>query len=103
MYRIGVDLTNIKRFENVKNSFIKRVLSPGELDEYQKIELIESKIRFLARSWAIKEAIYKADNQYADFRKINLVKQNHIWTFKDFAISISYEGDFIIAFVVKEN
>ncbi|BBA22461.1 ACP synthase [Mycoplasmopsis bovirhinis] len=99
----GVDITQISRFENKSIKFARRILSDGEYELFKKLVNSKDKALFLARAWAIKEAIFKADNQYFEFSKINLVKLNNRWTFQNFAISISHEGNWLIAFVVKIN
>ncbi|WP_134110870.1 holo-ACP synthase [Mycoplasmopsis mustelae] len=98
--QIGVDLTRISSFENKKESFIKRILSPQEFLAYQQTPK-NLQTLFLARSWAIKEAIFKADNRHFSFAKINIYKKNNVWNFKNFKISISHEGDYLIAFVIN--
>ncbi|WP_027121211.1 holo-ACP synthase [Mycoplasma leonicaptivi] len=104
MFNIGVDLTRISRFKDKKNSFLKRVLSEFELKIYNNFQTSEEKTLFLARSWAIKEAIFKADNKFYKFNQINLQKKNNIWFFtNEFKISISHEGDYLVAFVIKNN
>ncbi|SJZ44668.1 4'-phosphopantetheinyl transferase superfamily protein [Mycoplasmopsis verecunda] len=103
MISIGVDITNISRFYNKSQNFIMRALSPSEISELNKLSDNYQRAKFLARSWAIKEAIFKADNTYINFSKINLQKDptTHLWKFKDFLISISYADDYVIAFVQK--
>ncbi|WP_036463673.1 4'-phosphopantetheinyl transferase superfamily protein [Mycoplasmopsis sturni] len=96
----GVDITRISRFKNKDYKFAKRILSEDELFEFMR-EKSENQPLYLARAWAIKEAIFKADNTYAEFQKITLKKINKRWTFKDFKISISHEGDYLIAFVIR--
>ncbi|RIV16979.1 holo-ACP synthase [Mycoplasmopsis gallopavonis] len=100
MKNIGVDLTKISRFVAASDSFAQRILSPAEYSDYLKITN-EKKALFLARAWAIKEAIFKANNSYFSFSKIELQKINHRWTFKNFSISISHDGDDLIAFVIE--
>ncbi|MCU4706930.1 4'-phosphopantetheinyl transferase superfamily protein [Mycoplasma sp. CSL7503-lung] len=98
-YNVGVDLVKISRFNDKSLTFAKRILSQNELEEYNSLP-DEQKTLFLARSWAIKEAIFKANNEYFDFSKISLRKENKVWKFEEFAISISHEDDFLIAFVI---
>ncbi|CCP24123.1 Holo-acyl-carrier protein synthase [Mycoplasmopsis cynos C142] len=97
----GTDLTTVSRFKNKSQKFAEKILSEQEYVQFQKMEDERQKSLFLARVWAIKESIYKADNSFYDFRKINLVKINGRWTFRDFSISISHERNLLIAFVVK--
>ncbi|WP_322962362.1 4'-phosphopantetheinyl transferase superfamily protein [Mycoplasmopsis cynos] len=101
MLLIGTDLTTVSRFKNKSQKFAEKILSEQEYVQFQKMEDERQKSLFLARVWAIKESIYKADNCFYDFRKINLVKINGRWTFRDFSISISHERNLLIAFVVK--
>ncbi|WLP85748.1 4'-phosphopantetheinyl transferase superfamily protein [Mycoplasma seminis] len=105
MNNFGVDITNISRFLNKTTTFCNRVLSQNELEKLNQIDDAYQKARFLARSWAIKEALFKADNSLIDFRKINLQQdsQSKLWYFKDFVASISYADDYVIAFVQKKG
>ncbi|VEU76428.1 4'-phosphopantetheinyl transferase superfamily protein [Mycoplasmopsis columboralis] len=102
MQNIGVDLTRISRFKNKNYPFAQRILSNEELEQFQELNEYE-KVLFLARAWCIKEAIFKANNAYADYSKITLKKENNRWTFKQFSISISHEGDLLIAFVIDNG
>lgn len=99
---IGVDITNIKRFLNKDLNFVKRVLSEAEIEIYLRIKNEDSKAKFLARTWAIKEAIFKADNSYVNFNKITILKKEGRYCFEDFLISTSDEENFLIAFVTKK-
>ncbi|MGZ9755657.1 4'-phosphopantetheinyl transferase superfamily protein [Mycoplasma sp. 394] len=98
--KIGVDITHISRFVNKSNSFIDRLLSADELVKFDKLKQKQKQL-FLARSWAIKEAIFKADNQYYKFKEIDIKKINNRWIFKDFIITISHEKDILVAFVIN--
>ncbi|WGI36440.1 4'-phosphopantetheinyl transferase superfamily protein [Mesomycoplasma lagogenitalium] len=97
---IGIDITYISRFKNKSRDFAKKILSDSEMIEYDQID---EKDKFLATRWAIKEAIFKADNSYYEFNKISILKQNRRYFFKNFLISTSSEGESIVAFVVKET
>ncbi|VEU74557.1 Holo-[acyl-carrier protein]synthase [Mycoplasmopsis citelli] len=102
MLNIGVDLTKISRFKDKDLSFAKKILSPNELIEFINLPS-EKQALFLARSWAIKEAIFKSDNTYSQFSEINLTKTNNKWNFRNFSISISHDGDLLVAMVVKNE
>ena len=97
---IGIDITNISRFEEVSESLIKRILHKNEVILYKESE---NKPRFLAKKWSIKEALFKADNSLMEFSKIELIDENRKTTFRDFEISTSTEDDYYIAIVKKEN
>lgn len=98
---IGVDITSIKRFENKSDAFVKKVLSN---DEYQEWLQVTNQPLYLAQRWAIKEALFKANNDLHDFSKVNLTRnQKGIFLFKNFKITTSKEDDYVIAFVMEEK
>ncbi|MBN3534420.1 holo-ACP synthase [Mycoplasma procyoni] len=97
---IGVDITSISRFKGKTDRFIEKILTEKEIREYKKTE---HKEEFLAKRWAIKEAIFKADNSFYEFSKIEIEKKERIYTFKNFEISTSQENDTVIAFVIKKE
>ncbi|MCU4117092.1 4'-phosphopantetheinyl transferase superfamily protein [Mycoplasma zalophi] len=97
MNKVGIDITSISRFLNKTDEFAKRILSNEEFTEYQKIN---NKGKYLATRWAIKEAIFKADNAFNTFSNIN-IKKNQKYYFDNFDISTSSEGDFVIAMAIK--
>lgn len=98
---IGIDITSIKRFENKKDSFIKKILSN---EEYIDWNSSNNKELFLAQRWSIKEAIFKANNNYHDFSKIN-IKRNNVgkFVFENFEISTSKENEYVVAFVIEKG
>mgnify|MGYP003353278818 CR=1 FL=1 len=55
----GIDLVDISRFQEmpIKDRLAKRILTDAEYAEY---EATESKGLFLARTWAVKEAVAKS-------------------------------------------
>lgn len=95
-----IDLTNINRFKNKDQSFVDKVLHELEKKDY---EVCKNKAKFLATHWAIKEAIFKADNKYSVFCKINIVKKDRQYIFKNFVISTTSEDNYIIAIVEKRK
>ena len=95
---IGVDITSINRFKDKKINFFKRILSDEEFKEWEKSE---NKELYAAQRWAIKEAIFKADNNFHNFHNINLKKnEKGVFVFKNFKISTSKENEYVIAFVM---
>ncbi|UWD34094.1 4'-phosphopantetheinyl transferase superfamily protein [Mesomycoplasma molare] len=96
---IGVDLTQISRFKNKKETFVRKILSKNEILEYENSE---NKEKFLATRWAIKEAIFKADNSFFEFNLIDIKKENKRYKFREFEISTSYENNLVIAIVYKK-
>ncbi len=98
---IGVDITSIKRFENKKDSFIKKVLSDQEYKEWLEAE---NKELYVAQRWAIKEALFKANNELHDYHNID-IKRNPkgFFEFQNYKISTSKENEYVVAFVVGED
>ena len=97
---LGIDITKINRFENPKDSFLKKTLHPDEIVEYNKST---DKSMFLAKRWAIKEALYKADNELFHFNKIKIIKEDRKYKFQGYIISTSKEDNYIVAIAKKEN
>lgn len=97
---IGIDITSINRFEKKDEKFAKKILSKEEILLWTNEEF---KARFLATRWAIKEAIFKSNNDFSCFNKINLKKENGKYIFKNFEISTSNEDDYIIAIALEKK
>ncbi|AWX70106.1 hypothetical protein DP067_01880 [Mycoplasmopsis anatis] len=100
---IGVDIVKISRFINNHEKIANRILSVDELIEYQKISEIKKKVKYVAVHWAIKEAIFKSDNSYSTFNKINITKEKLTYKHDKFHISTSDDGDNLVAFVIKKG
>ncbi|MCK5945981.1 MAG: 4'-phosphopantetheinyl transferase superfamily protein [Mycoplasmataceae bacterium] len=96
----GIDITNIKRFENPKDAFLKKVLHVDEISEYNEAT---NKSVFLAKRWAIKEALFKADNELFHFNKIKVFKENGKYKYQGYIISTSIEDNYCIALAYKEK
>ncbi len=62
-YDIGIDVTELKRFQNLSENFIKRFLTTKEYTEYLKLD-DSIKTKFLASRWVLKEAVFKAISKY---------------------------------------
>ena len=97
---LGIDITNIKRFEKQNQQFIEKVLHRDEIIEYNNSK---EKAVFLAKRWAIKEALFKADNKLFSFSEINIKKEDRTYKYPGYVISTSREGDIIIAIAQKEK
>ena len=93
-------MTSIDRFKNKNESFAKKILSK---EEYLEWIISEKKDIFLATRWAIKEAIFKSDNNFSNFNNINLKKVNQKYCFQEFQISTSREKNYIIAIALKKK
>ncbi|MEA4115309.1 4'-phosphopantetheinyl transferase superfamily protein [Mycoplasma sp. 744] len=100
---IGVDLVDIERFKNKEFNFFKRFLHKNEINFIQMQTSADIKIIYVASIWAIKEAIFKANNTYSQFNKIEIKRKNNHWWHENFSISISHEKNLIVAFVVEKK
>lgn len=98
MLEIGIDITRISRFEDASETLINRILHPNEKILFNKSE---NKAEFLAAHWAIKEALYKTNNNLFHFDKIELIKEEKIYTYPGYDISTSKEDDTYIAIVKR--
>ncbi|WP_027120801.1 holo-ACP synthase [Mycoplasmopsis lipofaciens] len=99
---LGVDLVRIDRFQNVSKNFETRFLNQNEYKYYLNIEDKYLKSVFLASIWAIKEAMFKADNSYINFKNIELQKIDGAWFHDKFYISISHEENMLVAVAIKK-
>ncbi|EIN14803.1 Holo-[acyl-carrier protein]synthase [Mycoplasmopsis agalactiae 14628] len=101
-HNIGLDMTKISRFQELKKSTIIRILSAEEFIEFDELKSDYEKQKFLATRWCIKEAMFKADNAIPAFDKITIIKKQGAYIHSDFMISTTDEDDLIIAVVVKK-
>lgn len=101
---VGIDITSIERFKNRKDNFIKRILTEEEYSVYSELSLVKKPV-FLATRWACKEAIFKAteDPKYLDYSILNTkTGKPFILNHSNMKVSISHEGDTVIAIVIVE-
>ena len=97
---LGIDLTKVSRFEDKSDSFVRRILNVDEIKEYHKAN---DKAFYLANAWAIKEALFKADNILSNFNEIRITKSNGVYNYSNFEISTSNEDGYIVAIAKKEE
>ncbi len=99
----GIDLTNFKRPEFNNNELAHKILHKNELEVYNGLKN-DLKPRYLAKHWAIKEALYKAYNHHYPMNEVLIIKENeHLFTVIDnitFTISVSYEEPYVMASVI---
>jgi len=121
---VGTDIVDVNRIEKVylkqKNSFAERLLSEAELVEFEQQRHPE---RFLAKRWALKEAVSKAlgtgiaqgvrfkdmtiahkesGQPYLVLENSTLAKSQSL-SITDWSISVSDEKHHTVAFAVAEN
>lgn len=98
----GIDLVNINRDEFNNQELINRVLHSNEIKIYQSLDHYNKK-RFLAKTWCIKEALFKCYNHQYVMNKIEILyKNNKPYIILDnvfFDISVSYENELVVAIV----
>ena len=99
---IGIDIVEIKRFKNKKDSFFNKIFSEKEIAETTKSNMHQK----LAGKWAAKEAAYKAGISYMN-KDIEILTENrrpviYVHGLKDNAmVSISHEKEYATAVVFK--
>lgn len=105
---LGTDIVKVSRFNDVSESFLKRVFHPLELDE---VKAISNTSNYLAKRFAAKEALYKAVNNKIEFRDIAVLNkksgepyfQCSLTDTLNIHLSISDEKDYAIATVIVED
>ncbi|MFA7100800.1 MAG: holo-ACP synthase [Bacilli bacterium] len=102
---IGVDVTMLTRFIAKDDAFIKRILTPNEYQQFSGLNDIRQ-VEYLAGRFCGKEAYYKAcKNRQISYHDVELLddKEKGLTISDPHAhISISHDGDYVIAFVVVE-
>ena len=94
---IGIDLVEINRFKNAKDSLIKKVFSFKEIQQAK----IGNFYKKLAGKWAVKEAAYKAGIK-EKIEVLNIEDKPCIFFNDkkyDAQISLSHEKEYAIAIV----
>lgn len=102
---IGVDVVSIERIQ-VKDSFIKMILTKEELQEYTNLQTEKQKQYFLASHFAAKEAIYKATNDPNYLSYTILHHENgapYVLNHPEILISISHDAGVAIAMVLIQS
>ena len=97
---IGVDILSIERIDF---KIAKKVLSPEELEIFNSIANEKMKREFLAERFAVKEALFKADNSYFNYDQVSvLVDEKGKPYLKNIngLVSISHDAGMVCAFVV---
>lgn len=96
----GIDITNIKRKEFCEKNISQKILTTNDLKKYNNMNEME-KISFLAKNWALKEAIFKSYNHKYSMNKIEILYDGgKMYTIVDgvyISLSISYEDDYVVA------
>jgi holo-[acyl-carrier protein] synthase len=99
---IGTDIVYIPRIE-LKESFIKYVLTEDEYQEYCLINNDKRRKEYIAGRFASKEAIFKA-TQDKDYLSYSILHEDngrpYVKDHPEIQISISHDGDYAIAVVV---
>lgn len=99
---IGVDLVDFKRIDF---KIARKVLSKKELVIYDTLDE-KLKKEYLAERFAVKEALFKADNSYFDFDKVSVLNDEkgkpYLENINGF-VSIAHDGGMVCAFVVLNS
>ena len=96
---IGVDIVELKRID-LKIS--KKILSSKEKELFENLKE-NLKQEFLAERFAVKEALFKADNKYFNYDKVTMLndeKGKPYFENINALVSIAHDGGMVVAFVV---
>ncbi|KAK9462925.1 4'-phosphopantetheinyl transferase superfamily [Lipomyces oligophaga] len=125
---VGIDILFLPRITNLMSKEINsrkfplRILHPVEYEFYERLpdhrwDSLNKRIRFLARCWSVKEALFKSlDNsrqQHFEFKEWCTVSENmtekpaapsitspHMED-ETFKVSLSHDGEYITAIVLR--
>ncbi len=112
LYKNGIDIVYIKRFENIKDGFIEKCFTTNEI-EY--INTKANKLETMAGIFASKEAFLKSINKGIDdysLLDIEVLHKNNIpyitlhnelkkdIDYKEISLSISHDGSYAVASVI---
>lgn len=96
---IGVDIVELKRIDL---KIARKILSSKELELFNELKDC-FKQEFLAERFAVKEALFKADNKYFNYDQITLLndeKGRPYFENVNALVSIAHDGGMVVAFVV---
>ncbi|QZE12556.1 4'-phosphopantetheinyl transferase superfamily protein [Mycoplasma sp. Ms02] len=102
-FAIGVDFTKISRFEKNHILMSTRILTDNQKKIYDKLGDENQKIRYIAKNWAAKEAIFKCDNNYYQFNEIDVNFEIKPVKYRNFSISITHDDGYLVAVVHKQG
>jgi len=97
---IGVDILSIDRIDF---KIAKKVLSLEENKIFESIANEKLKKEYLAERFAVKEALFKADNSYYNYSSVSILNDEkgkpYLKDINGF-VSIAHDGGMVCAFVV---
>jgi len=97
---IGVDILSIER---INFKIAKKVLSQEEMAIFDSIDNEIIKREYLAERFAVKEALFKADNCYFNYDRISVLNDEkgkpYLKDINGF-VSIAHDNGMVCAFVV---
>lgn len=100
---IGVDILSIER---VNFKIAKKVLSSEEKEIFEAITNEKLKREYLAERFAVKEALFKADNAYFNYDQVSVLQDEtgkpYLKDINGF-VSIAHDNGMVCAFVVLNN
>ncbi len=90
----GIDATNYTRQEFLNPALVNKILTPTQQQEYAHLAAAEQP-RYLAKHWAIREALFKAYHYTCSPSEIEITSDSwhHLVCFIDdieFIISVTY-------------
>ncbi len=99
---IGTDIVYIPRIE-LKESLIRYILTDDEYTQFLLLKNDKRRKEYLAGRFAAKEAIFKAtqDPNYLSYSILNEDNgRPYVKNHPEIQISLSHDGEYVVAFVV---
>ena len=100
---IGVDILKIDRIDF---KIARKVLSSEEMEIFDSIDNEDIKREYLAERFAVKEALFKADNSLFNYDQITILNDEkgkpYLKNVKGF-VSIAHDNGLVCAFVTLIN
>lgn len=100
---VGIDICYIKRFKRLKEKYINKVLSDKEYIIYKDIKNKKRRLEYLASRFCIKEAYFKASNNYFRLNEISVLNDSYNRPYienKNVNISISHDKGYVISICI---
>ena len=103
---IGVDIVLLQRFSGKNKAFVERILTEKEYQQYQDLNEIR-RVEYLAGRFCAKEAYYKACHDhslsYHDVEVLDDPKAGLTISGPGARVSLSHDGEYVVAFVIVEE
>ena len=106
--KVGIDIVKIDRIEKLfgkyGKKFLNKIFNEQEIEEIEKLNNFKRKIEKIAGKFAAKESVFKVDNRFINFKKIEILTDSSgkpfVKNYPDISVSISHEKEYAVAVAV---